>query len=160
VDHVGGARRDGAGEQDGGDDVGTRHGATTTRPPGGVDYDENSRLGAPAPSAAKTPPVLLVHGFASTKPSWALVAHNLGVRGMTVQAMSYPPLGTSVEKVAERLIAEVERLLSSTAAEKVHLVGHSLGGVVIAHAITDRRLLGRVDTVITLGSPFGGSPWA
>ena len=42
----------------------------------------------------------------------------------------------------------------------MHLVGHSLGGVVIAQAIADRRLSGRVDTVITLGSPFGGSPWA
>jgi hypothetical protein len=42
----------------------------------------------------------------------------------------------------------------------VHLVGHSLGGVIIAQAILDARLTGRVDTVITLGSPFGGSPWA
>ena len=35
-----------------------------------------------------------------------------------------------------------------------------LGGDVIAQAIADRRLSGRVDTVITLGSPFGGLPWA
>ena len=74
--------------------------------------------------------------------------------------MSYPPLGMSVEQLAERLVAEVERILCKTGADKVHLVGHSLGGVVIAQAIADRRLSGRVDTVITLGSPFGGSPWA
>jgi pimeloyl-ACP methyl ester carboxylesterase len=42
----------------------------------------------------------------------------------------------------------------------VHLVGHSLGGVVIAQAIADGRLDGMVHKVITLGSPFGGSPWA
>ena len=42
----------------------------------------------------------------------------------------------------------------------MHLVGHSLGGVVIAQAIASGRLDGRVDTVVTLGSPFGGSPWA
>ena len=74
--------------------------------------------------------------------------------------MSYPPLGTSVEQPAEQLVAEVETILCATGADKVHLVGHSLGGVVIAQAIADRRLDGRVDTVITLGSPFGGSPWA
>ena len=74
--------------------------------------------------------------------------------------MSYPPLGTSVEQLAEQLVAEVETILCATGADKVHLVGHSLGGVVIAQAIADRRLDGRVDTVITLGSPFGGSPWA
>jgi pimeloyl-ACP methyl ester carboxylesterase len=104
--------------------------------------------------------VLLVHGFAGTKSSWSSVAHTLGARGLTVEAMSYPPLGTSVEQLAERLVAEVERILRRTGADKVHLVGHSLGGVVIAQAIADRRLSGRVDTVITLGSPFGGSPWA
>ena len=74
--------------------------------------------------------------------------------------MSYPPLGTSVEQLAEQLVAEAETILCATGADKVHLVGHSLGGVVIAQAIADRRLDGRVDTVIILGSPFGGSPWA
>jgi triacylglycerol lipase len=113
-----------------------------------------------APTAATTRPVLLVHGFAGTKSSWSLVAHTLRARGLTVEAMSYPPLGTSVEQLAERLVAEVEQILCATGADKVHLVGHSLGGVVIAQAIADRRLNGRVDTVITLGSPFGGSPWA
>jgi triacylglycerol lipase len=112
------------------------------------------------PTAPTARPVLLVHGFAGTKSSWSLVAHALSVRGLTVQAMGYPPLGTSVGQLAERLVAEVERILTESGADKVHLVGHSLGGVVIAQAIADGRLHGRVDTVITLGSPFGGSPWA
>jgi pimeloyl-ACP methyl ester carboxylesterase len=113
-----------------------------------------------ASTASTTRPVLLVHGFAGTKSSWSLVTHTLSAQGLTVEAMSYPPLGTSVEQLAERLVAEVERILRRTGADKVHPVGHSLGGVVIAQAIADRRLSGRVDTVITLGSPFGGSPWA
>jgi triacylglycerol lipase len=86
--------------------------------------------------------------------------HNLRVRGLTVEAMSYPPVGTSVAQLADRLAAEVDKVLSRTGADKMHLVGHSLGGVLIAQAIADGRLDGRVDTVITLGSPFGGSPWA
>jgi pimeloyl-ACP methyl ester carboxylesterase len=89
-----------------------------------------------------------------------LIARALDARGMTVEAMGYPPLGISVGQLAERLVAEVERVLLATGTDKVHLVGHSLGGVVIAQAIADKRLAGRVDTVITLGSPFGGSPWA
>ena len=48
----------------------------------------------------------------------------------------------------------------STGADQVHWVGHSLGGVVIAEAIASGRLAGQVDTVVTLGAPFGGSPWA
>jgi len=127
---------------------------------GGFDDTSRSSIPVEASTGSTTRPVLLVHGFAGTKSSWSLVAHTLSARGLTVEAMSYPPLGTSVEQLAQRLVAEVERILGRTGADKVHLVGHSLGGVVIAQAIADRRLSGRVGTVITLGSPFGGSPWA
>jgi triacylglycerol lipase len=110
--------------------------------------------------ACVTRPVLLVHGFCGAKSSWALVARSLRTRGLTVDAITYAPFGNSVEQLADRLVAEVERMLSRTGADKVHLVGHSLGGVVIAHSIAGGRLNGLVDAVITLGSPFGGSPWA
>jgi len=127
---------------------------------GGFDGETISSPCVEALTAPRTRPVLLVHGFAGTKSSWALVEHNLRLRGLTVEAMSYPPAGTSVAQLADRLAAEVDRVLSRTGADKVHLVGHSLGGVLIAQAIADGRLDGRVDAVITLGSPFGGSPWA
>ena len=113
-----------------------------------------------AHTASRTRPVLLVHGFGGSKSHWSLVAQALSARGLTVDAISYAPLGTSVEQLAGELVADVEKTLSRTAADKVHLVGHSLGGVIIAQALVDPRLNGRVDTVITLGSPFGGSPWA
>ena len=104
--------------------------------------------------------MILVHGFGGTKSSWTLIAQALSARGVSVSAMTYAPLGNSVEQLADKLIVQVEKTLSGTGAKKVHLVGHSLGGVIIAQAASDLRLDGRVDTVITLGSPFGGSPWA
>jgi triacylglycerol lipase len=113
-----------------------------------------------AHTAPATRPVLLVHGLAGTKSSWSLVAQTLSARGLTVDAIAYAPLGTSMERLADQLVAEAQTILSRTGADKVHLVGHSLGGVVIAQAIADGRLDGLVDTIITLGSPFGGSPWA
>ena len=64
------------------------------------------------------------------------------------------------EDLGHRLAATVEDLLAVTGADKVDLVGHSLGGVVIAQALTDDRLAGCVDRVVTLGSPFGGTMWA
>ena len=105
-------------------------------------------------------PVLLVHGFGGTKSSWSVIAQALSDRGILVDTITYSPLGNSVEQLADELVAAVERTLSQTGADKVHLVGHSLGGVVIAQAIAGGGLVGLVDTVITLGSPFGGSPWA
>jgi triacylglycerol lipase len=111
----------------------------------------------PTPS---TRPVLLVHGLGGTKSSWYFVARALAAKGMTVDAISYTSFGTSVERLADRLAVEVERMLAQTGADKIHLIGHSLGGVVIAQAIESGRLAGKVDTIVTLGSPFGGSPWA
>jgi triacylglycerol lipase len=113
-----------------------------------------------ARTAPTTRPVLLVHGLAGIKSSWSLVAQTLSARGLTVDAIAYPPVGTSMERLADQLVAEVQTILSRTGADKVHLVGHSQGGVVIAQAIAEGGLDGLVDTVITLGSPFGGSPWA
>jgi pimeloyl-ACP methyl ester carboxylesterase len=117
-------------------------------------------LSGEAQTAPPACPVLLIHGFCGTQSSWSRVARSLKARGLTFQAISYTTFGTSVEQLADRLIVEVDRILVRTRADKVHLVGHSLGGVVIAQAIADGRLDGLVDTVVTLGSPFGGSPWA
>jgi hypothetical protein len=110
--------------------------------------------------AASMRPVLLVHGFGGAKSNWSVVAQTLSARGLTVETISYAPVGNSVGQLADKLVVEVEKTLSRTGADKLHLVGHSLGGVIIAQAMLDFRLNGRVDTIITLGSPFGGSPWA
>ena len=85
-----------------------------------------------APTAC---PVLLVHGFGGTKSSSSVIAQALSDRGITVDTITYSPLGNSVEQLADELVAAVDRTLSQTGADKVHLVGHSLGGVVIAQAI-------------------------
>ena len=113
-----------------------------------------------AHTAPTARPVLLVHGFGATKSCWFALARALRARGVTVEAINYTPFGTSVEQLADRVAVRVERLLSETGADKVHLVGHSLGGVVIAQAFADGRLTGKVDTVVTIAAPFGGSPWA
>jgi len=128
----------------------------------GGGFDEALSGAAPVQAQREPParPVLLVHGFGGTKSSWSYLARTLRARGLIFDAMSYAPFGTSVEQVADQLAAEVARMLSQTGADKVHLVGHSLGGVVIAEAIASGRLAGQVDTVVTLGAPFGGSPWA
>jgi triacylglycerol esterase/lipase EstA (alpha/beta hydrolase family) len=110
--------------------------------------------------APTTRPVLLVHGFAGTKSCWFALARALRERSMSVDAMNYSTFGTSVEQLADQLTARVDRLLAETGADKVHLIGHSLGGIVIAQAFADGRLDGQVDTVVTIATPFGGSPWA
>jgi pimeloyl-ACP methyl ester carboxylesterase len=124
-----------------------------TRAPRARGTGEGSRTLAPTH-------VLLVHGLASSTSVWLEMAEHLQARGVTVAALSYRSFGTSVEQLAERVAGTVETLLAETGADKVHLVGHSLGGVVIAQAFADGRLTGLVDSVVTIAAPFGGSPWA
>jgi pimeloyl-ACP methyl ester carboxylesterase len=77
-----------------------------------------------------------------------------------VLSFNYSPWTSSVDELADRLTEAVEDLRADTGAGKVHLVGHSLGGLIIAQALTHHRLAAHIDLVVTLGSPFGGSPWA
>ena len=101
---------DGAGQRGGDVDVGSRDDTATP----GRRWLRRPRqffAAGESPTAPTTRPVLLVHGFAGTTSSWSLVAHTLRARGLTVEAMSYPPLGTSVEQLAEQLVAEVETIL-------------------------------------------------
>jgi alpha-beta hydrolase superfamily lysophospholipase len=48
----------------------------------------------------------------------------------------YPPWASSVDDLVARLVETVEDVLAATGAGKVHLVGHSPGGVIIALALT------------------------
>ena len=115
----------------------------------------------PAPDeAGGALPVVLVHGFAASPNSWVALRRALRARGGTVVTFDYAPWESSVEAIADRLSETVEEVLAATGAPRVHLVGHSLGGVIIAQALAQGRLAGRVDLVVTIGSPFRGSPWA
>ena len=105
-------------------------------------------------------PVVLVHGFAASTTCWFALRRALLADGRTVASFDYWPWASSVHDLADQLIDTVEDLLHATGAEKVALVGHSLGGIVIAQALTSPRLTGCVDRVVTLGSPFGGTRWA
>jgi triacylglycerol lipase len=104
--------------------------------------------------------VVLVHGFAGSRTSWFAVRRALREDGRTVVSFDYLPWASSVDELADRLVETVQDVLAATGAGKVHLVGHSLGGVIVALALTREGLPALVDLVITLGSPFGGSPWA
>ena len=111
-------------------------------------------------SAPTTRPVVLVHGFLGTTSGWSDLMDALRAREVAFAAISYAPFGSSIEQLAERLAARVGKLLADTGADKVHLVGHSLGGIIIAQAFADGLLVNLVDTVVTIAAPFGGSPWA
>jgi alpha-beta hydrolase superfamily lysophospholipase len=121
----------------------------------GPDLGAAARAGTLASLRGAGGRVLLVRGLGGTTSGWNTMVGALRAHGLAVAAISYQPFGTSVEHLAEQLAEAVGLLLQETGAEKVHMVAHSLGGVVIAQALADGLLAGQVDVVVAIASPLG-----
>ena len=103
-------------------------------------------------------PILLVHGIVSNRSIFTLLRRGLTRRGFSkVFAMNYVTLATDVRTAAARLSVEVERVVEETGFERIHIIGHSLGGLIARYYVT--RLGGdvRVHTLVTLGTPHDGT---
>ncbi|GAA4348020.1 hypothetical protein GCM10023145_07800 [Angustibacter luteus] len=103
-------------------------------------------------------PILLVHGMVDNRSIFTLLRRGLLRRGFgRVHSINYSPLTTDIRVAAERLAAEVEAIAADTGYERLHVVGHSLGGLIARYYV--QRLGGdeRVHTLVTLGTPHGGT---
>ncbi|MEM8948193.1 MAG: acetoin dehydrogenase dihydrolipoyllysine-residue acetyltransferase subunit [Pseudomonadota bacterium] len=101
-------------------------------------------------------PIVLLHGFASDSASWALLERHLDDR--PVIRVDLPAHGRSQPESIDSfagLAAEVRRTIDSLGVEKVHLMGHSLGGA-LALALADTRA--RLVASLTLIAPAGLGP--
>ncbi len=106
-------------------------------------------------------PILLVHGFADNRSVFAVLGRALRKRGFgVVYGINYSVLTAltgDVRSAAREFGREVERICEATSAEQVHVVGHSLGGLVARYYV--QRLGGdaRVHTLVSLGTPHQGT---
>jgi len=103
-------------------------------------------------------PILLVHGMLDNRAIFAVLRHRLRRRGFErVFAINYSPLTNDLRAAARDLSAAIEELVASTGYERIHLVGHSLGGLIARYYV--QRLDGsqRVHTLVTLGTPHSGT---
>jgi pimeloyl-ACP methyl ester carboxylesterase len=93
---------------------------------------------------------LLLAGYGTDRRRLHPLRDALAGRGVAASVWPYQPVG-SIAHLAEQLAARVDRL----AGQRVHLVGHSLGGVVCAAAALRRT--GRVASVTTINTPWRGT---
>jgi pimeloyl-ACP methyl ester carboxylesterase len=117
-------------------------------------------LFAADPLAARIP-VLLVHGFIDNRSIFAVMRHSLRRRGFaSVCSWNYSPLLHDVAQGAQDLGEHIERLCAQTGHERVHVVGHSLGGLIARYHVQKQGGDRRVESLVTLGAPHQGSMWA
>lgn len=106
-------------------------------------------MGAPATGAEV---VVLVHGLWVSGWSMAVMRRRLARRGFAAYVFSYPSVRHDLLENAEAL----HRYIVGLGAPRVHLVGHSLGGLII-RALLHRHPEAPIARVVTLGSPHRGN---
>jgi triacylglycerol esterase/lipase EstA (alpha/beta hydrolase family) len=109
---------------------------------------------APAPCAR---PVILVHGVLVNDGVWFGFRRHLVRKGIGgAYTVNYGPPYADIEHYAEQLAAKVDAVCAATGAQRVALVGHSMGGLV-SRAYVRRFGAARVERIITIGTPHHGS---
>jgi pimeloyl-ACP methyl ester carboxylesterase len=96
--------------------------------------------------------VVTVHGLWMRDTAMAVLQRRLAPRGFEFHAFTYRSITSSLSDCTAALTEYVTRVPGDT----VHLVGHSLGGVLICSMLA-ARLPARVGRVVCLGSPLRGS---
>jgi pimeloyl-ACP methyl ester carboxylesterase len=114
-------------------------------------------LFADDPLAARIP-VLLVHGLVDNRSVFSVMQRSLRRRGFAhVCTWNYSPLLTDIARGAADLGARIERICEQTGHDRVHVVGHSLGGLIARYLVQRRGGDRRVESLMTLGTPHQGS---
>jgi pimeloyl-ACP methyl ester carboxylesterase len=102
-------------------------------------------------NAAAGDPVVLVHGLWMTGTEMRVLGGRLSQAGFRPRYFRYRSWRRGIVSATRELRAFIE----ATEGETVHLVGHSLGGVVIAKMLQEGEI-SRPGKVAMLGSPMGG----
>jgi len=110
------------------------------------------------PGDSDKPPVLLLHGLFQNRScllrlQWRL--HRAGYRAMSINTPPWYDLDT----LTARVTTGVERLRAVTDAERIYLIGHSMGGI-LARSYLYKHGSDGVAGCVTIGSPHTGSELA
>jgi triacylglycerol lipase len=117
--------------------------------------------GRPSGRPDRDTPVVLVHGYGHNRSGWWVLDRHLRQAGFTsVHRMNYLPLNTGVPALARRLARRVDEVLALTGARRVHVVAHSLGGILLRWYVQELGGDRYVETAVTLGCPHEGTATA
>jgi triacylglycerol lipase len=103
-------------------------------------------------------PILLVHGLIDNRSIFTVLRRALRRRGFgRVHTYNYRVFTTDLRDAARKLGEQVEAICEHSGYERIHVVGHSMGGILARYYV--QRLGGdaRIHTLVTLGSPHAGT---
>nr|WP_261991823.1 alpha/beta fold hydrolase [Streptomyces sp. or43] len=148
-------------------ETGTTTGTTTTGTTGHpAPASASASVSAPAPAGTTAlptghpdrPPVVLLHGFIDNRSVFVLLRRSLARHGWHhLESLNYSPLTCDIRTAAELLGRHIEEICARTGHREVDIVGHSLGGLIARYYVQRLGGDGRVRTLVTLGTPHGGT---
>ncbi len=105
-------------------------------------------------------PILLLHGLFHNRGCWLWLKLQLRRQGCTaVYTLNLPPW-KDVESLTERVAKKVDSIRLAQGVERVHLVGHSMGGMIARNYLQLRGGAPKVASCTLLAAPNGGSKLA
>src|SRR6266568_1656231 len=108
--------------------------------------DERAAMDASSEEA-----VLLLHGAWMNRCVMAYLAHALRRKGFAAQALTYRTMRGTLEEH----LARVAKRIAALESPRVHLVGHSLGGVIVLRYL-QRKPDDRIRRAVLIGAPVAG----
>ena len=106
-------------------------------------------------------PVVIVSGLGAPRLAAVVYGRALRAHGFSTFAAPQRLLGYGCVRVAARLVSEeVARVREKTGAERVHVVGMSLGGLIGLYYVKCMDRGAHVDRFVSLGGPLNGSALA
>ena len=96
--------------------------------------------------------VVVVHGLWMYTFMMTLMQHRIERTGFGTEAWPYHSVRVTLRENAARLA----EYCASLDGERIHLVGHSLGGLIVLNAAACREIP-RLGRIVTVGTPFAGS---
>jgi len=103
--------------------------------------------------------VILLHGMARSKLSMQPLEEFLTEKGYSVINTGYPSTTETVEILADKYLADMVAQCIQKGADKVHIVTHSLGGVVTRQYLQNHSLL-KGSRIVMISPPNKGSELA
>ena len=100
----------------------------------------------------------MVAGLCDNRSVFTLLGRALQRRGFgRVITLNYSLLTMDVRSAAARLEQLIERTCEETGYERVHVIGHSMGGLIARYYVQRMGGDARVHTLCTLGTPHSGT---
>jgi triacylglycerol esterase/lipase EstA (alpha/beta hydrolase family) len=103
-------------------------------------------------------PVVLVHGYGGTDSVWTPLRRALVDAGFGhLVSLNYNSFANDPASVAAELEASTLRALADSGARRAHLIGHSLGGLIVRYAINHAGLAPIANAAVTIATPHRGT---